>query len=228
MKKNRLLLLLLIFLFFLPIKTKASNICTSTKFSNLKREAYKTQITYELKFDNKHNPYFEVTAYNVSNDIMIVFDGSEFVPDSNNQIKFVNYFEGGKKYEFRFYGGRNNSCVEEYVYTKKIELPNYNMYSEREECIEYEEFPLCNKWYKGEIKDENDFLDKLEEYKKTLVKEVEEVKKEETKSLFDQIIEFYTNNLILCVTITVFIVLAIIVIIIRLIVKRRKKIKLDF
>ena len=42
--------------------------------------------------------------------------------------------------------------------SKRLTLPTYNIYSEREECIEYEEFKYCNQWYKGKI--ESDLIEK--------------------------------------------------------------------
>ena len=228
MNKKVIILMITFLIVFLPSKVNASNICNTTKYDNLKKEAYQIQFNYELKFDKGHNPYFELTAYNVSPDIIIIFDGNEYVGDKNNQIKFLNAFESGKKYEMKMYGGTDTSCAEQYIYKKTVEFPKYNSYSERDECIEYEEFPLCNKWYKGEITDDNYFEEKLEEYKKSLEKGEEKKEVIKEKSIIDQIIDFYLNNLIITVPLTILFVLVIIVIIIRKIIRKKKRVKLEF
>lgn len=228
MNKKVIIIIITFLIAFLPSKINAVDICNTTRYDTLKKEAYQIKFNYELKFDKDHNPYFELTAYNVSPNVIIIFDGNEYVGDGNNQIKFINAFESGKKYEMKMYGGVDTPCAEQYIYKRTIEFPKYNSYSERDECIEYEEFPLCNKWYKGEIPDDSYFLEKFQEYKKSLEKEEKKEKVIEEKSIIDQIIDFYVNNLIITVPLTILFVLVIIAIIIRKIIRKKKRVKLEF
>lgn len=227
MKKNFIFIVLCFSLFF-NIKVDSANICTANKYNELKREAYKVELSWELKFDTDHNYYFEVTVANMNKNILLKFgdsvyeannDGSQFVIDTN--------LEGGNIYEFKFYGGYDNPCVEEYIYTKKLSLPKYNKYNELEECIEYEEFPLCNKWYSGEIKDKDYFLEQLEIYKNSLIEPEKPKPDVDDKDIFQKILEFYVDNIKITLPITIIVILLIIVLVVVKIIKEKKKIKIN-
>ena len=179
-----------------------------------------------MNFDN-HNHYFGVTATNVSKDVLIKFNGSTYEPQKDNDTIFIeSRIEGGMTYEFNLYAGYDTDCSEEFLYTKKLKIPRYNIFSEKDECIEYEEFKLCNKWYQGVIT-EDQFNLELEEYINSLKKEepVEEIKEE--KSLFNKIIDFYLDNILIALPITIMIILLILYKIIITIVRRKRRIKLD-
>jgi len=104
-------------------------------------------------------------------------------------------------------------------------MPKYNKYSKYEECIEYEEFPLCNKWYQGDIPDEEYFFEKLEEYKKTLVKPDEPIVVAE-KSFWDKVIEFYNENKVLSISVISIVSLSIVSLIVVKVVRRKKRVKI--
>lgn len=227
MKKNNIFLFLSFLMLMIPLKVNGADICSSTKYTNLKREAFNAELKYDLKFDESHKSYFVVTIYNVSDNLIVNYNGSALTPDKDNKIVIPTFFDGGSTYEIKFYGGYNTSCVEEYVYSKKIVIPKYNVYSERDECIEYEEFKLCGKFYSGEIKNDTDFEEQLEEYIKSLEKKPHE-EKEEEKSFFEKIIDFYINNIIITGPITIIIILALIAYIIIKIIKRKKRVKIEF
>ena len=197
MKKNKVITIFLFLFLFLPISVNAEGLCTSTKFNKLKKEAFEAQLVYELNFDKEHNSYFTVDVYNVGPDVMMIFNSNIYLPDKDGHIALESVLQGGGTYEFKFYGGYQTDCVEEYVYSKKLKIPKYNPYSEREECIEYEEFPLCNKWYKVDIDSPEYFEEQLENYISSLRKD--EPKKEEEvieKSIIEKIIDFYVKNIL--------------------------------
>lgn len=229
MKKSYIALFSIFLLFaFLPFKVDAANICTGSKYNELKREAYQVELSWELKFDKDNNHYFQVTVANMNKNILLVFGDVTYEGDNNkNPILIEATLEGGNTYEFKFYGGYDNPCVEEYIYTKRLELPKYNKYNELEECIEYEEFPLCNKWYSGDIKDEDYFLEQLEIYKKSLEKPEEPKPEIDNRTIFDKIIDFYIGNIVITLPITVLLFILIIVIIISKIKKSKNKVKID-
>lgn len=228
MKKNNLFLLLVLFvLILIPGKVDAAKICTGKKLSDLKAKAYAAQPTYEFIKDKNEN-YFKVTVFNVDKDILVQSGGSIYEPDKKNQVIIETYFEGGETYEIKFYGGYETDCVEEYVYSKKLQLPKYNPYSEREECIEYEEFPLCNKWYSGDIESDEYFLEQLELYKKSITPSKEPVKEEVEKNIFEKIVDFYMENIAITGPISVIVILVVIIVVVRKIIRRRKRIKLDY
>ncbi len=137
-------------------------------------------------------------------------------------------YEGGENVKFYLYGGYDTDCVEEFLYSKELSIPKYNMYSERDECLGYEEFDLCNKWYQGDILNDEYFLEKLEEYKESIKPVEEPEEKVEEKTLLQQVIDFYIENIIFTLPVTIILVSGIIFLIIRSIRRRKERVKLDF
>lgn len=229
MKKRNYLLIVGFFILMLLFTPKVDAVlCTSKKYTTLKSEAYRVTLTYELKFDSKHQHYFEVTAMNVGKNVMVKRNGYYIEPTKDNDTFVVAYrVDGGKEFEVNIYGGYDTACPEEFLYTKKITLPKYNKYSEREECIEYEEFNLCNKWYSGYIGSDKEFDDALAQYIKSITKEEPNNIPEKEQSFFEKIIDFYTSNLIITLPITIFIVLLIVFIVVRKVIRRKNRIKLN-
>ena len=225
MKKN-LLYTVVVFLFIFSFTIKVDAYCTSKRYSDLKAIAYKSEVNYELKFDEKHNHYFEVTLTNVDKDILVSYNGVMLEP-VNGTVELENRFADGVTYDIKLYGGYYTHCVEEYLYTKKITLPKYNTYSERDECIEYEEFPLCGKWYKGNIVNEDDFLKQLNDYILSLQENEEEKKPIKSKDLFEKITNFYVNNIVFTLPITIILLLFVVYKIVVRIIRRKNRIKLN-
>jgi len=226
--KKIVAILVLAFIFLQnPYEVKAANICTKTIYNELKRDAYQVSFGWELKFDEKNNYYFEVTVSNMNSNVLLVFGGITYEANDTGIFKLNSPLEGGKNYEFNFYGGYDSPCVEEYVYTTYLQLPKYNKYSELDECIEYEEFALCNKWYKGEIESNEYFYQKLEEYKKSLEKPEEKPPVEKEKNVFERILEFYLENIVFTLPITILFVLLVVILIIVKIRRSRKRVKID-
>ena len=224
MKRKILLIVSILFVFTLSLKVNA--LCTSKRYSNLKMIAYKAEVSYELKFDENHNYYFLLTVNNVDDNILVVFEGATYEP-KNGVVNIASRLPGGQTYEVKLYGGYETDCVEEYLYTKNITVPKYNRLSERDECIEYEEFYLCNKWYSGNITDDESFENELDAYIKSLNKDEKEEKPTETKNLFEKIIDFYKDHLIITLPITILIIGFIGYKVVVKIIRRRKRIKLD-
>ena len=223
MKKSRLIILIFVMLLVLPLNVDAAGLCTSKKLSDLKMKAYNSELVYELKFDNYHNSYFLVTIYNVDKDVLLIFNSSIYLPDSNGKIAIGTALQGGNNYEFKMYGGYDTDCVEEFLYKKTIKIPKYNVYSEKEECIEYEEFPMCNKFYSKEIESEKVFYEKLEEYKKNISGEKQ---KREKVNVIDQIFSFIEDHQVLCAAIGLILIVLVILIIVRKIRRRMKRTKI--
>ena len=224
MGKKVFLFISLIFVFTLSVKVDA--LCTSKRYSNLKMIAYKADVSYELKFDDNHNSYFLLTVNNVDDNILVKFNDVIYEP-KNGTVEITSRLPGGETYEVKLYGGYDTYCVEEYLYSKNVTLPKYNKFSERDECIEYEEFYLCNKWYAGTIVDEESFENELDIYIKSLNIEEKEEKPTETKNFFEKIIDFYKDNLIFTLPITIIVIGFIGYKVVVKIIRRRKRIKLD-
>lgn len=165
MKKFLVFYLFLLLLFLIPNTAYGANLCTVSKYDELKERASIIEMKWELKFDENNIYYFEVSAENVDKDLILKF-GQVIYEPKNGKILVNSLLEGGRTYQFKFYGGYAHSCVEEYVYTKVLEIPKYNKYSEFEICKGHEKWAICDKWYSGSFSDEEDFYLRFEEYKK--------------------------------------------------------------
>ena len=227
MKRRSLLFIaIFIFIFTFGFVTKVEAFCSSKSYNDLKATAYKATVSYELKFDSRNNAFFQLVVQNVDKDILVLFGGHYYEP-VDGIVRIDTIVAGGNTYEVMLYGGYDTYCNQEYLYTKRITVPKYNKYSERDECIEYEEFALCNKWYSGYISGEDEFLDRLNEYIISLNKTEKEEKPVKTKSFFQKVIDFYTNNLIITLPITIIIILFIVYRIVVKIIRRKNRIKLN-
>lgn len=233
MKKKILVIVLFVLcgLFTYDNVYAAREICSTRAYSDLRTKAYGVSFSYELKFNEDKTPYFELTYSGLKEGVELRVGENSYTYNENGATgKISTTFQNtGATYEFSMYGEYGYACVGELLYTKKVKLPKYNRYSEYDECIEYEEFPLCNKWYDGEITNDDYFYQKLEEYKESL-KPVEEPieEKEEEKDFFQKAIDFYVNNLIFTLPITILIVLTIVFIIVKNKIKKKKRVKIDF
>lgn len=232
MKKNTLLLIIIsIFTFFfilVPSDVYAIDpICSSKKFNAIRQEASKLKVKYDLTFDKNHQAFFLVTMTDVSQNLYLNLNGYMITPDEDGVIKLSYMFEGGKQYIFEFYVSQEVTCADTFVTSRTVNMPKYNYYSEREECLEYEEFPLCNTWYKGTIRNEEQFLIELEAYKGTLSNKSSTDKP--NRNIFERVGDFYTDNIGITGPITAIVILAVAIIVVRKLIlrKQRVRIKID-
>ena len=208
MKKVYLLIVaFLLFVAFVPTASAARKACTKTYYSQLKSKAYKVTFNYDLHKEEGSDYYFTVTMANLQPGLVVEYGAiSMMYVEGKDIYEFATIFDGGSTYEFKIYAANGYACAGELLYTKTLKIPKYNVYSERDECIEYEEFPLCNKWYQKDINSLEDFLQALELYKKSLEKDEPEDLDKEDKSIFDKIIEFYKDHIIITGPLTVLII----------------------
>jgi len=230
-KKNTLLFIVFnLFVFFFVLIPKdvyaIDPICSKKKFNTIRQEASTIKVKYDLVFDKNHRAFFNVTFTNVSQNLYLKINDNMFEPDENNAIKLTYMFEGGKKYTFDFYVAQKVTCADNYVTSRDVNMPKYNYYSERDECLEYEEFPLCNTWYKGTISSDEEFLAKLEQYKESLKNKGTTEKP--GRNIFERMQDFYTDNIGITGPITAIIVIAIAIIVVRKIILRRKRVRIKF
>lgn len=229
MKKVLIMLSIVISLFFLPNSVFAARkLCTSNTLSKMRAKAYNVNFDYEFIYPEGGDYYFEVSILNLTDELEVEFGGLTYSYDKNNAIlKIIPRLDGGKTYEFEIYAAYGQPCVGELLYTKKLSIPKYNIYSEEKECIQYEEFPLCNKWYQGDIKDKAFFYEKLNAYIKSLNVKEEKPVEEEELTLAEKFINFYTEHLILSVSITLIVVGGITFVIAKTVIKRKRRTKID-
>lgn len=241
MNKKRLCLILLAFVLPFMFVTKAEAveyesiekyICSESNRYKLINKVSKVKLSYEFvndltkeEIDSGYGPYFKVKVANMAEDVTLKMDAYTYTLKKDGdyfELKQRFSYYGGKV-ELPFYGGSNTPCFNEYISTKSITLPKYNVYSEKEECIEYEEFPMCNKFYSKEIESEKVFYEKLEEYKKNISGEKQ---KREKVNVIDQIFSFIEDHQVLCAAIGLILIVLVILIIVRKIRRRMKRTKI--
>ena len=226
--KKRILLIIFI-LMMMPVGVKAARIpCTTKNFSKLKALTYDVKLSYDLIKNEDNQTVFRINIANLKEELEVRYGNITINYDPEKPVQEVTTLSGGGfKYMVDIYvtEGLERACVGEKLATKSIDVPKYNYYSERDECIDYEKFYLCNKWYKGDIPSEKYFLDELEKY---IGKNIEEEpEKPEKYNIIDRIIDFYKDYPLLAITLTVVIVGAITFVIVRNIIRRKNRIKLD-
>lgn len=234
MKRKYIFIIIFVLAFFINITNvnAAREICTRKAYSDAQMKAYNVKFSYELKFDDNHFPYFLISYTGLKEGIELRVGENSYTKSENGENGTITtvFQNTGGTYNFEFYGEYGYSCVGELLYTTPdIKLPKYNLYSEKDECIDYEEFSLCKKWYDGDIENDDYFYKKLEEYKESL-KPQEEEKPEviEEKEWYQKIIDFYMDNLIFTLPITIVIVLFIIIMVIKNRIKKKRRTKIDF
>lgn len=222
MKKIHIVIIFVMF-FMMPY---AYALCSPKNYTDLQAKAFSSSFKWDFYKNNSGEHYFTVTLYNLDKDVMLKYRGREYISKNRESIVLNDYFSGGAIYQFELFGGYDSECPEENLYTKSIEIPKYNIYSEKSECIEYEEFPLCNKWYKGVINSDKEFNDNLDAYKKSkeVKKEIKEVKEQ---SIFDKIISLYNENKLVFTISIVVIILIIVYVVVIDINNRRKRVKIE-
>lgn len=233
MKRVLRLSVIIIMMALITMKVDAIELCSKKEKSKLRTKAYSVTLGYTFHnedelFEKGEQPYFEILISNIPEGIEVKAGGYTLVHDKTRITYSIKELAiNGLTFEAKVYSAKNNTCGGELFATKKINLPKYNPYSRRDECIEYEEFEMCNMWYKGTIENEGEFNKALNEYIESLKPKEEEVQKE-NKNIFEKIIDFYLNNKIVTVPLTVIAVLGIGYVVVIKIIKRKKRVKIDF
>ncbi|MBQ7136618.1 MAG: hypothetical protein IJO43_01415 [Bacilli bacterium] len=230
MRKYSLLkLMAILFCFF--VVTGANDVhassCTNKELNTLKQLANNIKFSYELyddTYNEQHTYYFNILVTNFSKEFYFVdMDGRDFRYMSNLEVggsRNLRMVEEGKMYTLEVYTSNETSCPNTKIVTKKIELPYYNDYSQREECEGIEEFSLCQKYYGGYIESEEYFLEQIEKYKNGDIEEIVE-----KQNIIDLILQFLLNNLIIIIPSIAVLVFAIVFIVIK-VRKNKKKVKI--
>ncbi len=225
---KKVVLLLLFVIFIIPNTVLAYRIpCTTKNLNKLKNAAYSVNITYDFKDGENNTHYFEIYVSGLTSGLEVRYGNMMVSYDANKDIQSITTNEGGNvTYNFDIYAAPGSACDGYKVLSKSITLPKYNVYSEREECVEYEEFRLCNKWSKENIPNGAYFDDELAKYKASLNKKSEDPDRPKS-NIFDKFIDFYLDNLYICIPITIVLAGALVFIIIRSIIRRKNRIKIN-
>ena len=214
------------------IPTEAKTTCTTQEKNNLIQLAYNVKFDYELSDDQASGEgkrYYKITISNLTKDVYVAYDVGIYTYDEKSTTPGVvtigSLFSSNETYYFKMYASGETKCSGQFLTTKMLRLPVYNIYSEKEACKKYPNFNLCDKNYAGNITDEQ-FNKELKNYKDSLVVGEEEKQTKKEMSIVKKIITLYTENLKISLPMTALLIL-VIVILIRKIIKRQKRTKID-
>lgn len=180
------ILMVLSFLMFIG-SVKAE--CSYQDISKYKSFVGNINISYSYRIDNS-TAYFDVTLSNIPNGVYFEDSttGIKYDTFKNNEIIIKNYM--GTNVSYRFY---SSICDDEFLGSKYLSFPVYNIYSTDELCKGIENFSLCRKW--ADVRySYSDFALKVHEYKESIKKPTVEDNTIYKKSFTERLIEFYINN----------------------------------
>ncbi len=213
--KKLLMILFAIICIFSVDKVYAGNgvspelyLCGKENFYNLKKKSLEVKFSYELVTE-ANVKYFHIKVTNMQEYLEMRVGRSRYkYTKGNTNFDLTEPFGiDGETVRIDFYGTPGHPCDDQYISTTYINLPKYNRYSETDECIEYEEFPLCNRFYKGTIKNYSEFKQKLDEYIKA-INEKPDAKPD--SSIFEKIAIFFEDHPVLLALIVIVSVCAVI------------------
>ena len=213
--------------------TKVNAECSNIEKNNLLQLSHNVKFTYEINEDEKvkNKKKFNVIISNLLDGIYLFYEPYvyEYIKDSITPgvEKMDDTFNDNNTYEVKVYGNTKN-CKDVYLETKTIDIPKYNIYSEKEECKGIENFKLCNMWYEGEIQSDSYFRKEVTKYKSSLEKNEETTKTTAKDNLLSKIKKIYEKNIFISLFITLFLVASIVVFIIISVIKRKKRVKIKF
>lgn len=178
--------------------------CKTSEKNALKKEAYKLEFDYDVE-DGTINPYrfynFTLKALNTSKNLYITNDSGEnfFWREENESAAApMGLYLNGSKIKLNVYSSSATKCPDTLLYTKTIQFPYYNDYSQREECKGLETYELCQRWFdNSSIDTEEKFLQALEDYKAGKLKNST---KESDKKDFN-LIKLLDDNKIIVITV---------------------------
>lgn len=233
--KKLLLIAILFFVCFFSFNSRAyaveyhnpeEYLCGDVNSNELIQRIRKVKTNYELMTDEDGGKYFRIRVTAFQPDLVAKIYGITYSYDmygdsfyTTNKISI-----NGGEFPIVFYGGINHPCADVYIGKRTIKIPKYNVYSELDQCIEYEEFPLCAKYYDGTIGSASEFNDRLQKWIEETSVRPEEVK----LTIWDQIKNFIEDNQFEIALVLFLAIILVIAIIIRKIIRRIKRRKIKF
>lgn len=160
--------------------------CTNSDLSRYKSLASNIGNYYDYNGNG-----FNVTFYNVSNELKIVNrnNGSEYYPNSNFGDVVINDVSYGSNVKFSIYP-LNESCTDYSVSTVYINLPYLNSYYNDPVCVNNSN-SLCSKWANTSYYSYEQFVSEVKKTAPTLEVEPEPEEEVSKYGFFDFLADYY-------------------------------------
>ena len=213
----RIKYLTIMLLLFMFCNNNVNAICSSESLKKYELEAKKIEVNYQYNDDyyindKKVDGMFNVEIKNIPYGTYAQIEGTniKFRYEEDNRT-IIKGIESGIKKIIIYH----DYCNEELRYIT-LNLPKYNKYSERTECIgvDTEKLDVCDKWYPYEL-NESTFQSKLKEYNKKQEQIQEEAKEIEKTKTINSIIDFLLKYYIYIIITIILVVLLISIITIK-------------
>lgn len=199
--KNLIIILIFIFIVFLPDVVKAKEIdCPYIEQVRLRDIAGAVSFNYELKeFEGAY--YFDAYIIGLTEEIYLKDKDNDFnIRYNKNENKIVySGLNPGFNYTFVFFASDKSTCPDYKIMSKIILVPYYNFYSTQPLCEGHEEYILCQKYVDIHSMVENlpDFIQKMNNYIASLEKEPKDdepiIEEDEIVNSWDKIMNFMVN-----------------------------------
>lgn len=197
--RKKILFMFLLSIALLPVRVYAYT-CSYIEQANLRKLASNVTAIYDYE-EYSDNVSFNVTLTNINSNIYILDTTNGFRYDYNggNEITIKGY-KPDQNIQYKIYPVQND-CLEDYLFTKYVNLPGFNKYYKDPLCNNNNN-PICYKWKTNNLT--------YDEFVKMVSKKDEETKEEDNKNveitLFDKIFEFImTYYLYMIIGIMIFI-----------------------
>ena len=228
MNKKIVFKLLIGFLCFFIVPKVDAATCSTNELNTLKQLATNINFSYDLYSEEEtpdHRYYCNIKVTNFTDKFYIKdSNGFEFQYVSGlnqNGERILRIAEEGSKVKLTIYTSISTSCPGTQILTKEIEIPYFNDYSLRDECIGIEDFSLCQRYYGGYIPSDEYFLEQINLYKNG------GAGSNENKGIIDIVIDFIMEHLIIAIPIAAVILITVVIVIVKAIINRKKiKIKI--
>ncbi len=217
-------IVLLIMFFVMPIIANGyyeitNPDCTANVKTSLRESV--SEIIYAMeRYKENTTVYYKMFILEIPNNLKVIDKGTDIAYSSDSTIYRV--LPGSSKI-FKIYANSSSPCDGYNVYTKIIDIPYYNKYSESPLCVGNEQYYLCKEGTKTSVS-ESEFEALINKY--ILDNEaIEEPEKEEPiivkeDNIINKIIDFiYENYVYILLSVIVLGTLGIITI---LIIKKKK------
>ncbi len=195
-------------LFMFPLVSNAE--CSYERQAELSKIASNVSFNYSYNVVNQI-PEFTVEIENITKDITVI--NREFDTFAVNGTNRFNHSVSGATLTYNIYSNDPN-CSNQLITTKYITIPYYNYFSNIEACLDYPNFPYCQKWMNTEGITQEHFDKELEKDRNAVADDFED--KQFQKNILE---EFFIQNKAWIIMATVSTFLAVLLIL----TKRRMK-----
>lgn len=158
-----IIVLIISFIFFIPLKVEAV-FCDYSELSKLKSLASNINYSYSyVELDN--DVTFSIEFLNLKEELILQDISNNKLYNIQEESLVINGYESGKSYSFVI-STNETECTNKQLSTFTVTLPSYNKYYNEQICIDNPEISLCGKWIKV-TGDRNDFVKTVNSFIKT-------------------------------------------------------------